>query len=386
MTPVTPTSMEITELTAQLQRLQLQHKSAVSLEKTEPHYVLDMASQHKWSNETLIAATSSNRSIRLFVRSTLTQTALLTGHFKLISGIKWLHDESDLLLTSSHDKTVRLWDPRACKSKEVQLFKGNANTDRPFLCCDVNSSDMLVCAGTSKTEDGAYIVFWDRRSSSLLGCYEESHNDDITQVQFHPVLEKSLLSGSTDGLVNVFDLEQTSEDDALISTYNTEATVDRAGWCGPGARYVYCTTHQHTWHVWDSEGDDVVQQVKDLPDRLQNTCEINYLVDCIPAATSSDDVYLVAGTHSGDLHLLDLSDPQKAKVVKTLEKGHTDTVRCLHWDKMSRTLVTGGEDSVLCLWAPVAEEAISLPHHQGKIKEKKILASNRTAPYKEPTR
>lgn len=47
----------------------------------------------------------------------------------------------------------------------------------------------------------------------------------IFQVHFHPRLEKLLLSGSTDGLVNVFDVEQTSEDDALLSSYNTEATV-----------------------------------------------------------------------------------------------------------------------------------------------------------------
>ena len=36
-----------------------------------------------------------------------------------------------------------------------------------------------------------------------------------------------MVSGSTDGLVNVFDIMQTTEDDALMSTYNTEATVVR---------------------------------------------------------------------------------------------------------------------------------------------------------------
>ena len=47
------------------------------------------------------------------------------------------------------------------------------------------------------------------------------------QVHFHPSTEKSMVSGSTDGLINVFDIMQTTEDDALISTYNTEATVVR---------------------------------------------------------------------------------------------------------------------------------------------------------------
>ena len=63
---------------------------------------------------------------------------------------------------------------------------------------------------------------------------------------------------------------------------------------------------------------------------------MQYLVDCIPAGTASSDVRLAAGTHSGDLHLLDLTDPSGAKVVRSLEGGHSDTVRCLHWDHQVR--------------------------------------------------
>ena len=56
-------------------------------------------------------------------------------------------------------------------------------------------------------------------------------------------------------------------------------------------------------------------------------------MDCIPAAEHSDQVHLVAGAYSGDLHLLDVTDPDEIIVVKSLENGHSDTVRCLHWDK-----------------------------------------------------
>lgn len=47
----------------------------------------------------------------------------------------------------------------------------------------------------------------------------------MVQVTFHPHLENFMASGSTDGLLSVFDIAQTSEDDALLSTFNTEATV-----------------------------------------------------------------------------------------------------------------------------------------------------------------
>jgi len=33
-------------------------------------------------------------------------------------------------------------------------------------------------------------------------AYVDSHNDDVTEVQFHPTDPNGLLSGSTDGLIN----------------------------------------------------------------------------------------------------------------------------------------------------------------------------------------
>ena len=29
---------------------------------------------------------------------------------------------------------------------------------------------------------------------------------------------------------------------------------ERAGWCGPDARQVYCITHMVTWYMWDTDG------------------------------------------------------------------------------------------------------------------------------------
>lgn len=44
-------------------------------------------------------------------------------------------------------------------------------------------------------------------------------------MKFHPSQPDSLATGSTDGLVCVFDISQTSEDDAILWTFNTESSV-----------------------------------------------------------------------------------------------------------------------------------------------------------------
>ena len=49
-------------------------------------------------------------------------------------------------------------------------------------------------------------------------------------MRFHPESAGALASGSTDGYVNVFDVTQTSEDDALQATLNTESSVSSIAW------------------------------------------------------------------------------------------------------------------------------------------------------------
>jgi len=102
-------------------------------------------------------------------------------------------------------------------------------------CFDINCNERLIAAGTEHIGGDAFILFWDIRygkkkisslpSSNFLGGYWESHTDDITWLAFHPTKEDILASGSTDGLMNVFDLKQSSEDQALTYSLNTESSV-----------------------------------------------------------------------------------------------------------------------------------------------------------------
>ncbi|XP_025114804.1 WD repeat-containing protein 89-like [Pomacea canaliculata] len=369
--------MEIEELLKSLQNLRLQQKSAVTLEKTEPHYVLDLASQ-SGGGDCLLAATSSNHTIRLFSRERLVQTSVLKGHEDVVSAIHFFNTDPNILLSSSHDKTVRCWDIRANTEKEVQCFQGEGLSHCSVLSCDINANDKLIAGGTEKMKDDVFLLFWDKRKGKLLGCYSESHDDDITQVTFHPHLENFMASGSTDGLLSVFDIAQTSEDDALLSTFNTEATVAKAGWCGKEDKYVYCVTHMDTLHMWDAMEGDSIHQITDIKEQLQ---DVEYFVDCIPTSAAGEIPLLVTGSHSGNMHIIDLTDSSNVRIVTSLTSGHSATVRCLNWDKKTCTLVTGAEDSLLCLWSPDATTASDLNARQSKMKAKKIKASRQSAPY-----
>ena len=96
---------------------------------------------------------------------------------------------------------------------------------KPILSFDINQNDLVLCGGTELVDEDSYLLFWDVRSTKLLGAYWESHSDDITTVKFSPVNGTYLATGSTDGLLNVFNLVATTEDDALEYSFNTESSV-----------------------------------------------------------------------------------------------------------------------------------------------------------------
>ncbi|XP_052233850.1 WD repeat-containing protein 89-like [Dreissena polymorpha] len=366
-----------------IQKLSLTEKCAVSVKAVESDYILDITAHRcrEAKGNNLLAATSSNFSIQLMSRSNLASVGTLTGHTDVITGVCWARTEPHLLFSSSSDKTIRCWDCRTKPSKEVQQFTGSDETNNLFTCLDVNVTDQVLCAGLERdTDENAFILFWDRRNKELMGAYSESHQDDITQVRFHGTQNDKLVSGSTDGLVCLFDLTADCEDDALLYTFNTCSTVCRIGWTGPGQDHVYATTHLDGLYVWDSEMGDPVLQWADLKAQLKGTPSIDYIVDCF--TTSNDQMFAVAGTHSGDMHVFQLpGGSSEPNLQCSLSGGHSTTVRCIHWDDQTSTLVTGGEDSMLCLWSASGQMVTKATSMQAKAKSRRS-ARGRNKPYK----
>lgn len=93
-----------------------------------------------------------------------------------------------------------------------------------------------------------------------MGGYWESHSEDICDVRFHPTKPDRLASGSTDGLINVYDLAQPDEDDALEYCLNTESSVSKMNWFKDAAAedkdMLSCITHMNDVHIYDVEDSE----------------------------------------------------------------------------------------------------------------------------------
>lgn len=73
------------------------------------------------------------------------------------------------------------------------------------------------------------------------------------QVVFHSINRNMMMSGSTDGLINVFDISQSTEDDSLLYTYNTMNSVQKLNWINEKkhAETISCITHTNDLQIWD---------------------------------------------------------------------------------------------------------------------------------------
>jgi len=171
---------------------------------------------------------------------------------------------------------------------------------KPLLTFDVSQNDQLLCGGTELIGgQDSYLLFWDVRSTKLLGAYWESHADDVTTVNFHPDKVHSLVSGSTDGLINVFDLKEPNEDDALLYSFNTDSSVESLKWnvdspmnnvAGKKSlpeSSVTCVTHTNDVQIWDAESGDKFahftrQNVADT--MMRSNADAVYINGCYKAA------------------------------------------------------------------------------------------------------
>ncbi|XP_031436713.1 WD repeat-containing protein 89 [Clupea harengus] len=328
---------------------------------SEPTYILDVALQPAPCSAALVAVSCSNRSVRLHHRETLGLQGEFKGHTGPLCGVRFAHASPTLLYSGSADGTLRCWDTR-CPGGAHATRVFRSDPAHVFCSFDVSSSDVVLCAGTEQVGEDSFLVFWDtRKPEGPLGVYSESHSDDITAVRFHPRVADRLASGGMDGLVNVFDVKQGGEEDALITTCNSGSSTGAICWAGVDGEQLLCLTHDEGLHLWDvrrPDSDDPLTLLCANDARslitLPDASPLEYFVGGA-WLEEAGQLLVVGGTRGGGLHLLDCS-AQGVRVVRSLADGHSATVRCFAWEPEGGALLTGGEDGQLLQWRAGATE------------------------------
>lgn len=185
-------------------------------------------------------------------------------------------DGENLIGTASED-AIKIFDLRNSGDSPVAVFNNPRNI--PFLSLDFKNN--YVAGGTELKQADAELYIWDLRSKDVVRSFVDSHHDDITEIKFHPTDDSILLSGSTDGYVNIYDLSIPDEDDALHQVINF-ASIHSAGWLSP--KRIYTLSHMETFAIHelnDKSEDSHEPKPQEFGDVRENW-ECEYVVDLYP--------------------------------------------------------------------------------------------------------
>lgn len=171
----------------------------------------------------------------------------------------------------------------------------NSPGQAAILSFDVSSNSQTVAAGTEYGED-ASILYWDVRNPAVpMHIHSSTHSEDITVVQFNPS-ENTLLSASSDGLLNISDPSQADEDEAIIEIGNWGTSIAQAGWHSGG---IWASSDMETFSFWSTQLDKTADfNLKQLGQNFppnQASWEPDYLISC---QTYGDALTLAIGSNS----------------------------------------------------------------------------------------
>lgn len=274
-----------------------------------------------------LAAISSDQTLSLFDPLRLgqgPQRTLRTAHGN-ITCARAFDASGSVVCTAGENGTVSLWDLRLDGPGAAQVA-APAGGDAPIvsLACSA-ASGSAIAAGTEYASHQASILVWDARAGSAPRIrYDEVHSDDVTEVRsgplpprlaslsavsiylstyicrsdtqaqlnFHPTSANILLSGSTDGLVNVCDTSIADEDEVVVQAFN-HGSVHHAGFLNDTE--VYAVSHDEKFALYDmAESRENGSASWDVGD-IRAALKCQYVADVAPKFGDSGAV-IGAGT------------------------------------------------------------------------------------------
>ncbi|KAF8420441.1 WD40-repeat-containing domain protein [Tirmania nivea] len=338
-----------------------------------------------------LAAISSTDSLHIFNASTIQLLSTIPStHTDGVTCLEAL--DTNVLVTAGRDGQVKLWDARSGKQSGKL-----ASCGKPFLSLAVDKAYNAIAAGEELVDQLASVVIWDLRNFAVSRHYTESHSDDITELQFDRVNLSLLLSGSTDGLVNVYDLKQTKrdirdadDDEALFQVINHGSSVHRTGFLRSTAPRVedmdiYALSHDEILTVYPlndpstvdddtpptAEGDE--SEGKSIWGDVRQKLGCDYVITLLPE-TAGRGGTLVVGSHQQQwIDLMPFENNWSGRTKHgrmsgwridaerkmRLAGGHGEEVaRCVYVVQETRTVYTGGEDGLVKVWKGPEPEAV----------------------------
>lgn len=167
---------------------------------------------------------------------------------------------------------------------------------------------------------------------------------------FHPQYPTRLLSGSEDELCCIFELTESTEEDALKTVVNVECTVKSAGFWGEDNLNIFCISNTEGLSLWDSKSAERIFNSNDIRPELSRIVgvQIDYIINCY-YDFSLHKLCCLTGTHDGNCYCFTIEN-DGIFLLYNLLNGHKSDIRYAYIH-INKNIYTCGEDGILCIWS-----------------------------------
>ncbi|KAF2095942.1 WD40 repeat-like protein [Rhizodiscina lignyota] len=333
---------------------------------------------------TRLAALCSDDSVRILDAKSLEANGVLKDVNESVTCLERFArdgEECNVLATTGRDGRVRFWDVRTGKGTERQ-----PKISLSALECSAERN-CVVAGAELEGQDGpgdAPIFVWDTRNlAKPQHVYTESHTDTVTELLFHPSVPSLLLTASTDSLINLIDVTNPDEDEAVHQVINHKSALHHAGFLNDTTVYGLGTDETLSFYRLQQgpeiEGDDSVDDAEECGD-VREALDVEYIVKIEWAGTTP---YIVGGKHSAQtLDIIPLGQPTSPMSIQwkpqvddalklRLDGAHGEEIVRDVYVQGGDAVYTCGEDGTVKVWSSQEEEAMMMDEAEGKRKKDK---------------
>lgn len=271
-------------------------------------------------DNTLLAAGSLDKVLRVWCFQTMSPVAVLSGHSGMITSVKFCPISSNgiyYLVSTSSDGSVAFWshtkkmNERAVfQPKPIQYHEKMRPGQAQMICASFSSGGAFMAAGSADHHVRVYAMIGDEGPRRVLEV--EAHSDTVDSIQWCNHNGLKFISGSKDGTANVWHFEQQQwMHKRLVMTTklpgepeadeesNKKAKVTMVNW-DSSDEFVITAVNDSSLKVWNARTAELVKVLRGHKDEV-------FVLESHPI----DPRIILSAGHDGQLIIWDVlkSDP-----------------------------------------------------------------------------
>ncbi|XP_077378171.1 DNA excision repair protein ERCC-8 [Festucalex cinctus] len=269
------------------------------------------------------------------------------AHKFSVETVQWYPYDTGMFVSSSFDKTMKVWDTETLKPAEVFEFEGTVYSHH---LSPIARKHSLIAVGTKNPK----IQLCDLKSGSKIHVLQ-GHRAEVLSVRWSPRYEHILATASADSKVRVWDVRRASNCLFTLDQHNGDKSKSASeavntahngrvnGLCFTSdGLYLLTSGTDDRMRLWNSAtGENTLVNYGKVSNESRKRRQFAVSQGCSPEFVfvpcgSSVAVY---GLHSGEL--------------VTMLRGHYNHVDCCEFHPDHQELYSAGKDGNILVWVPV---------------------------------